>query len=97
VAIARLDWLHPEGGSIVGDLFTAPHLIFLCILFFVGTPCTFGVLLIPPFWKIFERVGYAPVLSVLMLVPVVNLVLIYVVAFSARPLPASAVQMSPQV
>ncbi len=50
----------------------------------------FGVLLVPPFWKIFEREGFAPPLSLLMLIPVVNLVLLYVVAFSARPVPASA-------
>lgn len=73
----------------MGDLFTAPHLIFLALLF-GGSPFMFGVLLVPPFWKIFEREGFAPALSLLMLIPVVNLVLLYVVAFSARPVPASA-------
>lgn len=37
---------------------------------------------VPPFWIIFKKAGIPAPLSVLMLVPLVNLVLLYVVAFS---------------
>lgn len=68
----------------MGDLFTAPHLIFLFILFFMG-PVISGLILVPPFWKIFERFGFAPALSFLMLIPLVNLILLYIVVFWERP------------
>jgi len=41
-----------------------------------------AILLITPFWMIFKKAGFAPALSVLMMVPFVNFVLIYIVAFS---------------
>jgi ATP-dependent Zn protease len=40
------------------------------------------LLLVPPFWRIFKRAGFQPMLSVLMMVPPVNLFLLYFVAFS---------------
>ena len=39
-------------------------------------------LLVAPFWMIFKKAGFQPILSVLMMVPLVNFVLLYVVAFS---------------
>jgi uncharacterized membrane protein YhaH (DUF805 family) len=35
-----------------------------------------------PYWKIFSKAGFSGWLSLLMVVPFVNLVLLYVVAFS---------------
>jgi uncharacterized membrane protein YhaH (DUF805 family) len=35
-----------------------------------------------PYWRIFSRAGFSGWLSLLMLIPFVNLVLLYVVAFS---------------
>lgn len=35
-----------------------------------------------PYWQIFRKAGFSPVLSLLILVPLVNLVLLYYVAFS---------------
>ncbi len=35
-----------------------------------------------PYWKIFSKAGFAGALSLLMLVPLVNLIVLYVVAFS---------------
>jgi uncharacterized membrane protein YhaH (DUF805 family) len=35
-----------------------------------------------PYWKIFSKAGFAGWLSLLMIVPFVNLVVLYVVAFS---------------
>ncbi len=44
-----------------------------------------AALLIVPFWFIFGKAGYSRWLSLLMLVPVVNLVLLYYLAFSDWP------------
>jgi hypothetical protein len=38
--------------------------------------------IILPYWKIFQKAGFTPALSILMLVPLVNLILLYYVAFS---------------
>jgi hypothetical protein len=35
-----------------------------------------------PFWKIFSKAGFAGALSLLMIVPLVNLIVLYIVAFS---------------
>ena len=43
------------------------------------------VLTVIPFWKIFEKAGFPPVLSLLMLVPLVNICMIYYLAFSKWP------------
>lgn len=42
-------------------------------------------IILPPFWKIFMKAGFSGWLSLLMLVPLVNLVVLYVVAFSEWP------------
>ena len=45
-----------------------------------------AVLVLPifviPYWKIFSKAGFAGALSLLMLVPLVNLIVLYVIAFS---------------
>lgn len=61
----------------MGDLLQPWHLM---ILAFFLAPITLVVL--PPFWVIFKKAGFQPILSVLMMVPLVNLVLLYYVAFS---------------
>lgn len=38
--------------------------------------------LVIPYWKIFSKAGFAGALSLLMLVPLVNLIVLYIVAFS---------------
>jgi hypothetical protein len=40
---------------------------------------------VTPFWKIFKKAGYSPWLSLLILVPLVNLVMIYFLAFASWP------------
>ena len=37
---------------------------------------------IVPYWKIFGKAGFSPWISLLMLVPLMNLVVLYIVAFS---------------
>jgi heme/copper-type cytochrome/quinol oxidase subunit 4 len=43
-----------------------------------------------PFWKICERVGHSPWLSLLTLVPIINIIFIYYVAFGEWPSQRSA-------
>jgi hypothetical protein len=39
-----------------------------------------------PFWKIFERLGYPPVLSLIMLVPVLNIAALWYLAIGEWPM-----------
>lgn len=39
-----------------------------------------------PFWRIFAKAGYAGALSLLMVVPVVNVALLYFLAFTEWPI-----------
>lgn len=41
-----------------------------------------AILVVLPFWKIFSRAGFSGWLSLLMLVPMINLIVLYVVAFA---------------
>jgi hypothetical protein len=45
----------------------------------------FSALIILPFCFIFKKAGYSPWLGLLMVVPIVNLVLLYFLAFSEWP------------
>lgn len=58
-------------------------LIFLLILFGIGC----AILEIVAMWRIFEKCGYSGPLSLLLLLPIVNLVILLVVAFgdTSRP------------
>jgi hypothetical protein len=49
-----------------------------------------AVIVVIPFWKIFEKAGFPPAMSLLMLIPVVNLIAIYFVAFAQWPSRPSA-------
>ena len=40
------------------------------------------VIVVVPFWRIFSRAGFAGALSLLMVVPLVNLIVLYYVAFA---------------
>ncbi len=44
-----------------------------------------AVLIIIPFWFIFSKAGYSRWLSLLMLVPIVNVGMLYFLAFSTWP------------
>ncbi|WP_442510375.1 hypothetical protein SH528x_001992 [Novipirellula sp. SH528] len=45
----------------------------------------FAALIILPFWFIFKKAGYPPWLGLLMVVPIVNLAILYFLAFSDWP------------
>ena len=42
----------------------------------------FSVVMVIPYWFIFKKAGFSPWLSVLMFVPLANIIILYVVAFS---------------
>ena len=42
-------------------------------------------ILVVPFWQIFKKAGFSPWLSLLMLVPLANFVMLFVLAFASWP------------
>ena len=52
-------------------------MVFLPLLILIGS-----IIFIIPYWMIFKKAGFPPFLGILMVVPLVNLVLLYVLAFS---------------
>jgi hypothetical protein len=61
----------------MGELFAASHLFFFALIAIVPI-----VLCIVPFWQIFKKAGLGAPLSLLMIVPLVNIAMLYVLAFS---------------
>ena len=59
-----------------------PEIIVIVLIVLVGG----AVLLVLPYWFIFGKAGFAPALSLLMLIPLVNVVMLYVLAFSEWPI-----------
>jgi len=56
-----------------------------------GTPWLIvTILIIIPFWRLCQRVGYSPWLSLLLLVPLANLFFIYYLAFGEWPVARGA-------
>jgi hypothetical protein len=43
------------------------------------------IIIIIPFWRICARAGYSPWLSLLLALPLINIIFIYFLAFSAWP------------
>lgn len=41
---------------------------------------------IVPYWKIFQKAGFAPALSLLMIIPLINFVMIFYLAFAEWPI-----------
>ena len=44
-----------------------------------------AIIAVVPFWRICTRVGYSPWMSLLILIPLVNIVFFYYLAFSEWP------------
>jgi len=44
-----------------------------------------ALIVIIPFWRICKRVGYSPWLSLLIALPLVNLIFLYILAFAQWP------------
>uniref|UniRef100_A0A7V4XRA7 Uncharacterized protein n=1 Tax=Acidobacterium capsulatum TaxID=33075 RepID=A0A7V4XRA7_9BACT len=73
----------------------ASFFIFLMLMLIVLVSV---VITIIPYWKIFTKAGFSPWLSLLVLLPIANIVILYVVAFSEwniRPATPSSIPPSP--
>jgi hypothetical protein len=44
-----------------------------------------GLIIILPFWKIFSKAGFNGALSILMIIPIVNVIMIFFLAFAEWP------------
>lgn len=44
-----------------------------------------AALVVVPFWRICRRLGFPGALSILILIPIVNIALLYFIAFSGKP------------
>jgi len=58
-----------------------------------------SVVLVIPYWFIFKKAGFSPWLAVLMFVPLANVIILYVVAFSewkVVPVPPYSVTAHPR-
>lgn len=66
--------------ALMGSLGIAEVFVLL-IVFLVG-----ALILVTPAWRICTRVGYPGGLGVLILVPVLNLALLYFIAFATWPI-----------
>lgn len=56
-----------------------------------------AVLVVLPFWRIFSKAGYSGAMSLLMLVPLANIVMLFVLAFSEWPAERELNQLRAQV
>jgi hypothetical protein len=45
----------------------------------------FAAIVVVPFWRLCKRIGYSPWLSLLVVVPLVNIAFVYFLAFSEWP------------
>jgi hypothetical protein len=71
----------------MGELFAPMHLVILLIIGGI-----WGIVFVVPFWQIFKKAGLPAPLSLLMVFPLVNLVMLYVLAFSTwKVVPSSGV------
>jgi hypothetical protein len=58
-----------------------PHLAYL--MPFVGLFALIGIFVyIIPFWMIFKKAGFSPWLALLLFIPLANIIILYVLAFS---------------
>jgi hypothetical protein len=66
----------------MGELFTPMHLVILSF---------FPAIIVVPFWQIYKKAGFPGALSLLMIFPLVNLIMLFVLGFSKwRVVPAES-------
>jgi hypothetical protein len=81
--------MHPIYG------FGPPHsLLYLMFFGFFGT--LISILVLIPYWFIFKKAGFSPWLALLMFLPMINLILLYFLAFARwNVVPANLVYPAP--
>jgi type VI protein secretion system component VasK len=60
----------------------------------IWVACMILIVLIP-YWKIFGKAGFSPALSLLMVIPLVNIAMLYYLAFSDWPSHRRSPQQTP--
>lgn len=70
----------------MGDLFQPMHILILLICASIIFP-----IYVIPYWIIFRKAGFAPALSLLMVIPGVKIIVLFIIAFSDWKLDASRV------
>jgi len=71
----------PDAAAMLGGAFV---LVFVLVFVFVGLAMTaVGII---AWWKIFSKAGYSGAMGLLMLVPIVNFIMILVLAFGQWPI-----------
>lgn len=75
------------------------HMITAMMAIFPFLILIFIALVLIPYWMIWKKAGFSPWLSLLMIVPLVNFIMLYVLAFSEwRVVPVSqSTAMPPRV
>jgi Zn-dependent protease with chaperone function len=69
-------------------------LIYLMFFGFFGF--LISILVLIPYWFIFKKAGFSPFLALLMFIPLINIVMLYVLAFSRwNVVPAAIVYPAP--
>jgi uncharacterized membrane protein YhaH (DUF805 family) len=58
----------------------APELLLILLIIIL-----FVLVVLIPYWRIFSKAGFSPWLSLLMLVPLANIVMLYFLGFSDWP------------
>jgi hypothetical protein len=70
----------------------------LYLMFFGVFGALISIVVLIPYWFIFKKAGFSPLLSLLMFLPLINIVLLYVLAFSRwNVVPAAMVYPAPPV
>ena len=59
-----------------------PEFFLIVLILIVGG----AVLVVVPYWSIFKKAGFDPATSLLMLIPIVNFVMLYYLAFTEWPI-----------
>ncbi len=72
----------------------AHSLLFLVFFGFFGL--MISIIVVIPYWFIFKKAGFSPFLALLMFIPLINLVMVYFLAFSRwNVVPAAMVYPAP--
>ena len=65
------------------DLFQPMHLLVILVVILCVSP-VLNLLWVPPLWRIFRKAGVAPAYSLLVVLPIINLVTMYAIVFFKR-------------
>ena len=63
----------------MGNIGVSEILVILIVVFI------FAILVLVPYWRIFGKAGFSSALSLLMIIPLVNIVMLYFLAFADWP------------